>query len=610
MASKADIEPPSSTAPSASAGDERLYVQLRALIAAIAATPGRGILYLLGASITLVIIATAAMQVVLNAWMRPFYDAVEKKVVAAFIEQLGVFMVIGGLLLILNVVQTGLNQAIRLKLREFATKDLINNWMVQKRAARLARIGQIGINPDQRIHEDANHLTDLSAGLGIGLLQSVLLLVSFIGVLWVLSRGVVLTFMGHSFIIPGYMVWAALIYAATGSWLSWWIGRPLVRLQQSHYAREADLRIALVHGVQQADGIALNNGEMDERDRLTRELAGVLSILWRILGATVRLTVVTSGYGWVALVFPIIVAAPGYFGGALSFGALMMTVGAFNQVQQQLRWFVDNAGTIADWRATLLRVMTFRQALINLDRLEVGQERIEHVERADGHLSLDDISIVSFRGRTELGEKHLDVAPGERVLIGGRPGSGKSTLFLAIAGLWDLGRGRIGLPPVGDIVFMSQKPFIPAGSLRDVLTYAAGNQAYDDATLTSALKRLGLGQLCKSLDRVEGWDTELNFEEQQRLAFARVLLTRPKWVVSDEAIDTIESRSRDVILSVFADELAGTGVVSIAGRPEHNGFYTRFVPLVAHSAQEAGIGAAKARQSSPRPPADTIEPAA
>jgi putative ATP-binding cassette transporter len=221
--------------------------------------------------------------------------------------------------------------------------------MTQKRAARISRAGAIGINPDQRIHEDVHHLTDLTTDLGLGLLQASLLLASFIGVLWILSRGIVLHFDGRDFIIPGYMVWAALIYAVSGSWLSWRVGRPLVRLTTSRYAREADLRFALVRGAEQADGIALNNNEPDERRELELDLSNVRAVTWRTVWATVRLTWVTAGYGWVGLVVPIIVAAPGYFGGRLSFGELMMAVGAFNQVQQSRRWMAGSR--LTTWRS-------------------------------------------------------------------------------------------------------------------------------------------------------------------------------------------------------------------------------------------------------------------
>ncbi len=367
-----------------------------------------------------------------------------------------------------------------------------------------------------------------------------------------------------------------------------------MRLETTRYAREADLRFALVRGAEQADGIALNNGEIDEQRALELDLGNLLAVLRRIVLATVRLTGVTAAYGWVALVVPIIVAAPGYFDGRLTFGALMMTVGAFNQVQQSLRWFVDNTGAIADWRATLLRVMNFRQALLELDRFEAGVERIERRQDPEGRLAFDDLTVMSFRGRTELSEHHVEIGPGERVVIVGKPGAGKSTLFLAIAGLWSWGTGRISLPPPGDVMFLSQRPFVPTGSLRTVLTYAGSSQPQGDAELTAVLKRVGLGQLSQSLDRVERWDRELSLGEQGRLAFARLLLNRPKWVVCDEALDLMDDANRQIILSIFATELAETAVVSIAGSSSPGNFYTRVVRLVAHRAEKeqypAGAG--------------------
>lgn len=561
--------------------DERLRYQVGVILRAIRHAPGHTRLYVLAGVIVLVIIATAAAQVALNAWMQPFYDAIEKKELHAFVYQLMVFFIIAGVLLVLNVGQMGLNQAIRVKLRELATNDLIGNWMIEKRAARISRAGQIGVNPDQRIHEDAHHLTELTTDLGVGLLQATVLLVSFIGVLWQLSRGVVLHVLGHGFIVPGYMVWAALIYAVTGSWLSWRIGRPLVRIQRTRYAREAALRVALVRGAEQADGVALSDGEPDERRLLTGELGNLLGTLWQIVRAMIRLTWVTAGYGWVALVFPIIVAAPGYFGGELSFGQLMMVIGAFNQVQQQLRWFVDNTGVIADWRATLLRVMDFREALVHLDHFESGVERFERLRHPEGRIALDDLTVMTVHGQIALGERHIELAPGERVLLAGKSGAGKSTLFLAIAGLWNWGTGRISLPPARDTMFLSQRPFVPPGTLRSVLTYANGQHAaLSDAQLRAALERVDLGHLGEALDRGERWDRELPVEEQQRVAFARLLLHHPQWVISDEALDLIEDANRAVVLSIFQKELADTAVLSISGLSSHDHFYARVVPLV------------------------------
>ncbi len=572
---------PEPTAPSASPTmtfDDRLRVQFRILARAIGRTPDRWSLYLLVGGITAVIICTAAAQVALNAWNQPFYDAIERRSVDDFLVQLGVFFSIAAILLVLNVSQRGLDMGIRLKLRQMATRDLIDAWMSDKRAARIARLGQIGVNPDQRIHEDTNHLTELTTALGVGLLQALLLLVSFIGVLWELSRGVVLGFGEHTFAIPGYMVWAALLYAATGSWFSWAVGRKLVRLQQTRYAREADLRVALVRGADHADGIALNAAEPGERGLLDRELTSVVAIMRRIVLATVRLTWVTAGYGWVALVFPIVVAAPAYFGGQISFGALMMAVGAFNQVQQSLRWFVDNTDVIADWRATFLRVMTFRQALMELDTLEDGVERFDRAAHPDGQFMLEGLTVMSGQGRSILSEQRLEVGPGEHLVITGKPGAGKSTLFMALAGLWNWGQGRILMPPAEETMFLSQRPHVPNGTLREAMTYALGDVPADDAVLVAALERVGLGHMAGALDRVARWDRELTVQQMQLLALARVVVRRPKWVISDDALDMLENGDRLMAQGIFREDLPDTTVIGISGRPLGD-FYTRTIFL-------------------------------
>jgi putative ATP-binding cassette transporter len=557
-----------------------LRSQITMMIRAFWASPQRPTLLMLGGGLVLVVGATAYMQVRLNAWNEPFYDALSRKDLGQFLAQLGVFAIIASILLTLVVSQTWLNQMTKLKLREGLARDLFEEWLQPRRAFRLASAGEIGANPDQRIHEDARHLTELSTDLGVGLLQASLLLFSFIGVLWLLSRDVAFHVAGHEFSIPGYMDWAALLYAAAASALSWRVGRRLIGLNAERYAREAELRFALVRVSEHSDAISLQGGEADEKQRLNVELDDVLAVTRRIVFAITGLTWVTSGYGWFTIVAPILVAAPAYFGGELSFGGLMVVVGAFVQVQNALKWFVDNIGPIADWRATLLRVASFRQAVVTMDRLGGSASRIDFAPSRDGRLTFERLEIASPAGAAMLQEAHVEIAAGEHVLIVGETGAGKTLLFRAIAGLWPWGSGRIAFPEGQGVVFMPRNPYVPPGTLRAAVAYPAPPTAYPDADIVAALERLGLGALAPSLERDARWDRDLNDDEQQRIAFARLVLHKPEWVVLDEAFEVLDDASRALVLRLFDEALPQTAVVSV-GRPNGDaGFFGRTLHLV------------------------------
>ena len=345
----------------------RLCDQLATIKLGLKVSPVRNWLIWTSVGIAAVIVATSIGQVLLNRWNQPFYDALARRDMADFLHQLLVFAAIAGSLVVLNIGQTWLNQMIRLRLREALTLDLIDQWMGPARASRLANAGAIGVNPDQRMQQDAAHLSDLSTDLGVGLLQSLILLASFVGVLWQLSSGFVFHVGGYALAISGYMVWAALLYAGIASWLSWLVGRPLIKLDGDRYAREAELRSSIVRVNQNVDAIARSHSETDARQQLELELGSVLDAIRRIYSAQINLSWVTETYGWITVVAPILVASPVYFAGDISFGGMMMAVGAFNQVHSSLRWFINNIGSIADWRATLMRVADFRIALNKSD---------------------------------------------------------------------------------------------------------------------------------------------------------------------------------------------------------------------------------------------------
>lgn len=557
------------------------YAQIRGMIAALWTSRQRNKLILLAVALVAVVAATAYEQLQLNAWNKPFYNALAHKNLPVFVQQLGVFALLASILLVLNVLQMRLNQMCKVILREGLVNDLMSDWLAPRRAFRLSNAGEMGANPDQRIHEDARHLTELTTDLGIGLLQSSLLLLSFIGVLWVLSGHMVLEVAGYTFSPPpGYMVWCALIYAGVASLLSWRVGRPLIDLNAEHYAREAELRFALVRVNEEIDGITLNSGEADERKRLGAVFDTVLEVSRRIVKAVTRLTWVTAGYGWFTIVAPILVAAPAYFQGTMSFGELMVIVGAFNQVQQSLRWFVDNFTNIADWRATMLRVAGFRIRILTMDELGQTASRITFEESKDQSIRIDNLEIASPAGCVKLSEPHAELKPGERIRITGENGEEKSLLFRAIGGLWPWGSGQITRPAPDSITFLPMRAYVPPGTLRAAVTYPHSSDVYEKAAIEKAFADVGMEHLQPLIDTTDRWDRRLNDNEKQCLAFARILLHRPLWIVSDGALMVLDPGSRARIKSIFAKELANIGIISVGDADGEGQFYTRTLDLV------------------------------
>jgi vitamin B12/bleomycin/antimicrobial peptide transport system ATP-binding/permease protein len=469
---KAAAEAPPNVSSAPDGGPQAaLLPQLHMMWRALIASPVRNTLWALWAAIFAVVASTAYTQIRLNRWNQPFYDALSHHQLGGFLHQLGIFGVIAVVLLVLNVSQQWLTQMLSLKLRQGLVEDLIDNGRQERRAFRLAHAGSIGVNPDQRVHEDARHLTELSATLGIGLLQASLLLAMFVAVLWSISSRITLVLAGHELTIPGYLVWAAIFYAASASLLSYWVGHGLVDANSMRYAREADLRFTLVRINEHIDAIALVGGEADEARRLRVDLAAVLQAMRRLVTGLTNLTWVTAGYGWFTIIAPILAAAPLYFMGKLSFGGLMMAAGAFTQVQSSLRWFVDNFSSIADWRATLLRVANFRRAVMDTDRLHAVATRIAMADGPAGHLKLEHLEISSPAGGSLLKESEVEIKAGERVLIVGGPGTGKTLLFRTLAGLWPWGSGRITRPGGEEILFMPRQSYLPPGTLRELLAY-------------------------------------------------------------------------------------------------------------------------------------------
>lgn len=538
-----------------------------------------------------VIGATVYGQIRLNQWNKPFFDALSRRDINDFLVQLGVFAVIIGSLLTLNVTQRWTVENLKIELRRGLVKDLVGHWMMPRRAYWLSHSGPMGVNPDQRMHEDALKFCDLTADLGIGLFQATILFGSFAGILWGLSSDFTVRFAGADYVVPGYMLWAALIYAGLGSLLSYGVGRNLIHRNAERYASEAVLRFSLVRVNEHLDAISLAEGENDERLRIERYLADVLAAVRRLALGLTNLEWVKAGFGWITTVAPILVAAPLYFSGKVSFGGLMMAAAAFTQVESALRWFVDNFSIIADWRAALLRVASFRQAVIAHDERPQFDSHIEYASGEPGTLTVEGLEIGSPAGHDCLEPGCLVVKAGDHVQIEAAQGTNKTRLFRALTGLWPWGRGRITLPD-GERIFYVPRgtPYLPRGSLREILAYPGAADVYDDAAFTRALEHVGLGRLVARLDVTERWERELSQDEQMTVVFARILLQSPPWVLMDDAFGMLDADLQARVAEIFTNALPQTAVIHI-GRAGSllDALFTHVVRLVKVSRTDAVV---------------------
>ncbi|WP_424810418.1 ABC transporter ATP-binding protein/permease [Roseococcus sp. YIM B11640] len=541
--------------------------------------PDRGNARWLIALLLFLTISQVLIQIRFNLWNRDFFNALENRDGAAFRNQIFFFLGLAALSMIVAVYQLYVKQLIQLRWREWLTRHLVEAWLREGRHYQLEMAGNTD-NPDQRISEDVRISTDLAVDFAVGLINSLMMLTAFIGILWTISGPLHLALAGREMEIPGYMVWAALLYALLGTFLTWLVGRPMVRLNVERSAAEADFRFGLNRARESGEGIALIRGEEDERRGLT-SLFGSVVTSWRGLMRSQRnLMWLTSAYGTLAMIFPTIVASPAYFAGAITLGGLMQIGAAFGQVQGALNWFVDNFGLIAQWRSAVQRVVTFRDVIEELDALvaDPDQPTIEVHEGGDS-LVLNNLEVAFSNGTTVINDASAEIKPGERVLIQGESGTGKSTLFRAIGGLWPWGAGEIRTPPRTDMMFMPQRPYLPLGTLQSAISYPAAPDSFEKEALAEALGKVGLERLVEQLGNEDRWDRVLSLGEQQRLGFARLLLHRPKWIFMDEATAALDEENQDAMMQLVLDELPESALVSIGHRPGLAAFHTRTLNL-------------------------------
>ncbi len=522
------------------------------------------------------------MLVQINDWNRLFYDALQNKDAAVFWVQLGRFTYLAFGFIVIAVYKFYLTQLLDMRWRAWMTAHYLERWLSNQAFYRmeLARFtgnkseGASGKdqstpdNPDQRIQEDINQFTSYTVSLTMGLLNALVTLVSFVGILWSLSGNFAFDVAGATVDIPGFMVWAAVLYCVVGSYISHAIGRPLSRLNFQQQQLEADFRHHMVRVREYSESIALDRGEKVERTQLDLRFSKVLANYLQLLKTQKNLTWFTVGFGQAAVVFPFVVAAPRFFSGAIQLGQLMQISSAFGRVQDSLSWFVDNYSTLATWRATTDRLTSFEDSFKSL----ALANQAPPVAESDT-LDIQDLTLSLPTGSVLLQGARLRAQAGDRILLQGPSGSGKSTLFRAIAGIWPFSTGRIGKP--ASSMFIPQRPYFPDGTLRDALAYPEPASTYSDAQLTQALQEAMLPQLVDRLDSSDAWSQKLSGGEQQRLSIARVFLKNPIWVFSDEATSALDIETEENLYKKLLSHVkqAKGAIISIAHRPSVAAFH-------------------------------------
>ena len=514
------------------------------------------------ATVVLLALGMVYINVLFNEWNRVFYNALETKDFATFKAQLWRFSYLAFIYIAVAICKIYLTQTLEIRWRGWMTRQYMDGWLSRQTYYRIEQTSSAD-NPDQRIAEDLKFLTNGSLTLSLGLLSSVVTLVSFIGILWSVSGPLSFMLGGRDWMIPGYMVWFALAYAGIGSLLVAWIGKPLVQQNFQQQRFEADFRFGLIRIRENAESVALYRGEPQEHAQLDSRFERIRDNWWQIMRTTKRLNVASTFYAQFAIIFPFLVGAPRYFSGAITLGGLMQISSAFGQVQTALSWFIEAFSSLAEWKASVNRLSGFHAAI---DAARDAPSGIRIERNGGAGVQLDDLTL-ELPSRLPLTQPlSAGIGSGQRILVAGPSGCGKSTLFRAIAGIWPYGDGAIDIPRDASLLFLPQRSYLPIGTLREAVSYPAVQGAYADADILHYFGLCRLAHLGERLDDADNWSQRLSPGEQQRLAFVRVLLIRPDMVFLDEASSAMDSDTEAALYALLTEELPDAAIISIAHR--------------------------------------------
>ncbi|MET0970909.1 MAG: ABC transporter ATP-binding protein/permease [Tardiphaga sp.] len=531
------------------------------------------------------IVTNVGFQYGINVWNRAIFDAIEKRDSATVFHLTAVFFPLALGSVALGVTQVFARMSIQRRWRAWLTNSVVTRWLTSGRYYQLNLVGGDHQNPEYRIAEDLRIATDSPVNFMAGVTSAVLSAATFITVLWTIGGALTLTLGGTTFTVPGFLVIAAIIYAAIASGSITVIGRRFVQISEDKNQAEAEYRYALTRVRENGESIALLGGEEEERAGIDATFGNVLKQWTRLAGQYMRTTLVSQSSSIIAPVVPLLLCAPKFLDGSMSLGEVMQAASAFTIVQSAFGWLVDNYPSLADWNACARRIASLMMSLDGLERAELGDGlgRIKRGETTDDTmLSLHDLSVTLDDGTAVVGDTEVNIQPGERLLVSGESGTGKSTLVRAIAGLWPWGGGSVDFHPDRRLFMLPQKPYVPSGTLRRAAAYPAAAEDWSVEEIGKALDKVGLGHLKEKLEEDAPWDQTLSGGEKQRLAFARLFLHNPDIIVLDEATSALDAKSQDNMMELMTKELPKATVVSVAHRAELEAFHSRKIVLERH----------------------------
>ncbi len=554
------------------------------------------------AAVIAIELSIVGINVLLNSWNNSFYNALQDKNWDAFVYQLGYFCILATAYIFLAVYQLYLNQWLQIRWRRWLTRTYLEKWLAGSNHYRMQLLGDAADNPDQRIAEDVKQFIDAGATgigilpIGLSLLNATVTLASFAVILWNLSATAPLHAFGISIDIPGYLLWAALIYAILGTTFTHLIGRALIALNFQQQRYEADFRFNLVRVRENSEQIALLRGEQAERDRLLLRFANVVSNWMAIMSRQKKLTFLTAGYSQAAVVFPYIMVSPAYFAGKVQLGGLMQTANAFGQVQGALSVFVNVYRQLAEWRAVVERLSGFDQAIEAAHTAAVMPPVIAVAPADATAVSFKDLSVRLPNGVPLVNATGVTIKLGERVLVSGPSGAGKSTLFRALAGVWPFGEGTISIPKNARMMMLPQRPYFPIAPLAAAVAYPAQSGQFDAAKIAELISAVGLPALVPRIEEEAHWNRMLSLGEQQRLGIARALLYAPDFLFLDEATASLDEPSEAALYRLLDQRLPQATIVSIGHRATLAAFHRRRIAFIRagdlHVVQEAALAPA------------------